>query len=57
MKSLHYVKIVKGPTFISGSLLEHIYIRRAPQSRIHSSVVSIYYTDHDAIRITLQIRV
>lgn len=55
MESLHYVQIVKGPTFISGSLLDHVYIRHTHQSRIHSTVVSVYYSDHDAIRITIQI--
>ena len=55
MESLNYLDIVKGPTFISGSLLDHIYIRHTHQSRIHSTVVSIYYSDHDAIRITIQI--
>ena len=55
MESLHCVQIVKGPTFISGSLLDHVYIRHTHQSRIHSTVVSVYYSDHDARRITIQV--
>lgn len=55
MESLHYVQIVKEPTFISGSLIDHVYIRDTHQSRIHSTVVSVYCSDHDAVRITMQI--
>lgn len=35
MESLYYMQIVKGPTFISDSLLDHVYIRHTHQSRIH----------------------
>ena len=55
MESFHYVQIVKGPTLISGSLIDHGYIRHTHQSRIHSTVVSVYYSDHGAVRITIQI--
>ena len=52
MQSLNYVQIIDKPTFISGSLLDHVYVRQAIHANIHSSVVSVYYSDHDAVRIT-----
>ena len=53
MESLHYTQIVKRPTFLSGSLLDHVYVKHANKDMIHSSVISVYYSDHDAIRITI----
>lgn len=53
MESFNYVQIVDKPTFISGSLLDHVYVRQAINANIHSSVIGAYYSDHDAIRITL----
>ena len=52
MESFNYVQIVDKPTFISGSLLDHVYVRQAINANIHSSVISVY-SDHDAVRITL----
>lgn len=53
MDSLNYVQIVKRPTFLYGSLLDHVYVQHAKEDTIHSSVISVYYSDHDAIRITI----
>ena len=53
MESFNYVQIVDKPTFISGSLLDHVYVRQAINANIHTSVISVYYSDHDAVRITL----
>lgn len=53
MESFNYVQILKKPTFISGSLLDHVYVRQAIKANAHSSVISVYYSDHDAIRIKL----
>ena len=55
MESLNYVQIVDKPSFISGSLLDHVYIRQANKANVHASVVSLYYSDHDAVRITVPI--
>ena len=55
MESLDYLQIVKMPTFISGSLLDHVYVRQANKGNIDSSVISVYYSDHDAIKITVRI--
>ena len=53
MESLNYVQIVNRPTFLYGSLLDHVYVQHARENMIHSSVISVYYADHDAIRITI----
>ena len=55
MQSLDYLQIVEIPTFISGSLLDHVYIRQAKKINIDSSVINVYYSDHDAIKITIRI--
>ena len=43
----------KETYFLSGSLLDHVYVKHANKDMIHSSVISVYYSDHDAIRITI----
>ena len=53
MESLNYLQMVKRPTFLYGSLLDHIYVQHARENMIHSSVISVYYSDHDAITITI----
>ena len=55
MEQLSYTQTVKGPTFMSGSLLDHIYIRNEMWnfSDICTSVVPVYYSDHEAIKISL----
>lgn len=53
MKSFNCEQILKKPTFISSSLLDHVYVRQAIMANAHSSVISVYYSDHDAIGITL----
>ena len=55
MESFHYLQIVEKPTFISDSLLDHVYIRQANKVNICSSVISVYYSDHDAVKITVSI--
>jgi hypothetical protein len=55
MESLNYIQIVTEPTFIStGSLLDHVYIRRTSFHTIKNSVVHIYYSDHDAVVTSIQ---
>ena len=54
MESFNYTQIVTKPTFISsGSLLDHVYLRSTVQI-IENYVVDVYYSDHDAIKITVQ---
>lgn len=53
MQSFNYVQILKKPTFTSDSLLDHVYVRQAIKANTHTSVTSVCYSDHDAIRIAL----
>ena len=50
MESLNYTQIVTEPTFVSaGSLLDHVYVRPISIRIFNNSVVSVYYSDHDAV--------
>ena len=54
MESLNYIQIVAKSTFVSsGSLLDHVYIRSAAVEIIENDVVSVYYSDHDAVKLTI----
>ena len=53
--TLQYTQIVKSPTFFSSvSLTDHIYIDANMLSVVHNSVVSVYYSDHEAIKVCLK---
>ena len=55
MESLGYNQIVTEPTFLSsGSLLDHVYVLPTSIQILQNSVVSVYYSDHDAVVTTLQ---
>ena len=55
MESLNYTQIVSEPTFVSaGSLLDHVYVKPTSIRIMNNSVVSVYYSDHDAIVTSLQ---
>ena len=55
MESLDFCQVVKNPTFISsGSLLDHVYIKPGSFELIQNHVISVYYSDHDAIKVTVQ---
>ena len=55
MESLNYTQIVTEPTFVSaGSLLDHVYIRPSFMRILNSSVLSVYYSDHEAVITSLQ---
>ena len=54
MTSLNYSQIVTNPTFFSsGSLLDHVY-GRLTGINITVSVINVYYSDHDAVQLTIQ---
>lgn len=49
-----YTQIVQTPTFLSaGSLLDHMYINPQMFTVLDNSVVSVYYSDHQAIKVSL----
>ena len=55
MESLNYSQIVTEPTFVSsGSLLDHVYVNSTSRQVVNNSVVSVYYSDHDAVVTSLQ---
>ena len=55
MNSLCYTQIVHSPTFLSsGSLLDHIYIRESMLDITQNALVSVYYSDHDAIKMSVR---
>ena len=57
MGSSNYKQTVQSPTFIStGSLLDHVYVRNEMLSIIDTFVACVYYSDHDAIKISLNFK-
>lgn len=54
MDSLHYIQVVQSPTIVSaGSLLDHVYVKCSHCHTIKCSVLAVYYSDHDAIQISI----
>ena len=54
MQSLDFEQVVKEPTFISsGTLLDHIYLKSS-RFNVLENKVNVYYSDHDAIKISIQ---
>ena len=49
--TLGYQQIVSKPTFLSGSLLDHVYIRSNKFKSVYNAVIGVYYSDHDAVKI------
>ena len=52
---LGYQQIVSKPTFLSGSLLDHVYIRSHKFKSVDNSVIGVYYSDHDAVKIVIHL--
>ena len=49
-------QIVNEPTFVSGgTLLDHVYIKPEKFKSVHSTVISVYFSDHDAVKINFQL--
>ena len=48
--------MVNKPTHISGSLIEHVYIKKALMEKLFTNVTveNIYFLDHDAVRIVIE---
>jgi len=54
MDSLEYSQIVQSPTFVSaGSTLDHVYVKPTFDI-VQNSIVSVYYSDHDAVKICIK---
>ena len=53
-ESLNYVQLVSKPTFVSsGSLLDHVYAKQSMSSTMEANIVSVYYSDHEAVKVTV----
>ena len=50
-----HVQMVNKPTHISGSLIYHVYIKKALMEEFFTNVnvENIYFSDHDAARIVI----
>ena len=54
MDSVEYSQIIQSPTFVSaGSTLAHVYVKPTFDI-VQNSIVSVYYSDHDAIKISIK---
>ena len=47
------IQIVKEPTHLSGSLIDHVYIHQYPLGNVNAEVKNIDVYGHDAIQISL----
>ncbi|XP_078381380.1 ATP-dependent DNA helicase Pif1-like [Oculina patagonica] len=52
-KTLGYQQIVNKPTFLSGSLLDHVNVKSQKFKTVENIIISIYYSDHDAVKVLL----
>ena len=55
MENKEYSQVVTEPTHIRGGLIDHIYLSNAFRRSISFHVIlqSVYYSDHDAIKLLL----
>ena len=51
-----HVQMASKPTHISGSLIDHVYIKKTLMEEFSTSVTveNIYFSDHDALRIVIK---
>ena len=51
-----HVQMVNKPTHISGSLIDHVYIKKTLMEEFSTNVTveNIYFSDHDALRIVIK---
>lgn len=55
MNSYGYIQIVGKATFISsGSLLNQVFVKQSLCNNAQNKVIPVYYSDHDALQITIQ---
>ena len=53
-ESLNYVQLVSKPTFVSsGTLLDHVYAKQSISSLVKVNIVSVYYSDHEAVKVSV----
>ena len=55
MTSLGYSQFVQSPTFVSsGNILDQIYLKTTKFDVIENTLISVYYSDHDAVKISIK---
>ena len=56
-KSLErYFMVVRDPTHLSGSLIDHVYLSNATLDKLHvtAKIKNIYFSDHDTVNLELR---
>jgi hypothetical protein len=55
MKSKGFTQLVKEPTYIQGSVIDHVYINQAMEKKnVLTKINSCYYSDHDVITLYIK---
>ena len=51
-----HIEMVNKPTHISGSLIDHVFIKKDLMEEFftNATVENIYFSDHDAVRILIE---
>ena len=51
-----HIEMVNKPTHISGSLIDHVFIKKDLMEEFftNATVENIYFLDHDAVRILIE---
>ena len=51
-----YDQLIERPTFISGSILDHVYVKKSMLSKclIKADVESVFFSQHDSVKITFE---
>ena len=54
----NYELIIKSPTHLSGSQLDHVYIKKSLLEHVHVETIihTVHFSDHDAVRFKLRKR-
>ena len=54
MQPFNFEELVGEPTHIRGGLIDQVYVSKGFSlfSHLKSQVLSVYYSDHDAIEVT-----
>ena len=53
MTSKGYNQVIHSPTTEGGTLIDHVYVRGIEQDTIKTSIISTYFSFHDAIEIVI----
>ena len=55
LENWNFKQLVQNPTHIQGGIIDHCYISNTfPMDSLSVSQKSVYYTDHDIIKVTIK---